>query len=409
MIILIAEDDPSIRQHIGGIVKEAGHKALFAEDGTAAWKILKEHEINLVISDWVMPGIEGPALCRMIREADFPRYIYSILLTSKDRSEDYVAGLESGADDYIAKPINKEELAVRIRSGQRIVDLEDNLKRSHMQLLQSEKMASIGQLAAGVAHEINNPTGFVSSNLKMLQEYHPDIHELFRGYQAALGQARQVLEGREGAGNLLAEMDRLAEKAQEKQIDYILDDVGDLIKESREGTERIKRIVQDLKSFAHPGDEEKSYADINGELDSVLNVLTFELKHRIKINKEYGDIPEVLCYPHKLNQTFMNLLINGAQAIPETGEITIKTSVAGDFIEVAISDTGKGIPEKNLSRIFEPFFTTKEVGTGTGLGLYVVYQIIEGIGGEIKVRSTCGKGTTFLLRIPMTEMERIEN
>ncbi|MCK4485579.1 MAG: GHKL domain-containing protein [Desulfobacterales bacterium] len=184
-------------------------------------------------------------------------------------------------------------------------------------------------------------------------------------------------------------------------IDFVLDDIPNLMKESQEGAERIKKIVIDLKDFAHPGDQELKYADINRSLDSTLNIVWNELKYKSTVTKDYGDLPQVRCYPQQLNQVFMNLLVNAAQAIEKQGEINIMTRALDGKVEIAISDTGSGIPEENLSRIFDPFFTTKEVGKGTGLGLNVAYNIIKKHKGAIDVESEVGKGTTFTIRIPV--------
>ena len=282
-----------------------------------------------------------------------------------------------------------------------------NLKNMQAQLVQSEKMASIGQLAAGVAHEINNPTGFISSNLNVLADYDMDIRSLIEQYRALVsdlkaetGTTASAGEGRSSTSEHLA---GIAEIEKEVDIDFILNDTPNLIKESQDGADRIKKIVISLKDFAHPGKQELNYADINSNLDSTLNIVWNELKYNATIIKEYGQIPEVLCYPQQLNQVFMNILVNAAQAIEKQGEIKIATRVLDGKVEIKISDTGSGIPEENLSKIFDPFFTTKEVGKGTGLGMNVAYNIIQKHKGTIDIESAVGVGTTFTIRIPIEE------
>jgi signal transduction histidine kinase len=184
-------------------------------------------------------------------------------------------------------------------------------------------------------------------------------------------------------------------------LDFILGDTANLIKECQEGAERIKKIVTDLKDFAHPGADKMKYADINKGLDSTLNIVWNELKYKTTVTKEYADLPEVKCYPQQLNQVFMNILLNAAQAIEKEGEIKIVTRAFDGYAEINISDTGMGIPKEKLSKIFDPFFTTKEVGKGTGLGLSVSYNIIKKHNGTIDVESTVGKGTAFTVRIPV--------
>jgi PAS domain S-box-containing protein len=274
-------------------------------------------------------------------------------------------------------------------------------KKIEFRLLQSEKMASIGQLSAGVAHEINNPTGYVSSNLKTMSEYFDGLMGVLSRYHRLLAGVRNLAEKTEAQGELsqlLAEIELLE---REIDMDYILKDTPALIRESLEGTERIKEIVRSLKNFAHPGEDRLIYSDINGNIDSTLNIVWNELKYKATVTRDYGELPEVQCYPQQLKQVFMNMLVNAAQAIKTKGGITIRTRSAGGNAEISISDTGAGIPKENICRIFDPFFTTKEVGKGTGLGLNVAYNIVKKHHGTIDVTSKVGEGTTFTIRLPV--------
>ena len=196
-------------------------------------------------------------------------------------------------------------------------------------------------------------------------------------------------------------MEQILTLEKEIDIDYLLEDVSSLVEESHEGLERIKTIVTDLKNFAHPGDDELRLADINKNLDSTLNVVWNELKYKATVRREYGQIPLIPCIAQQLNQVFLNLLVNAAQAIKEKGEICIRTQSDNGYVEIQISDTGEGIPPENLPKIFDPFFTTKDVGKGTGLGLHMVYSIVKRHNGTIDVQSEVGKGTTFTVRLPM--------
>ncbi|MBI1921305.1 MAG: PAS domain-containing protein [Geobacter sp.] len=262
------------------------------------------------------------------------------------------------------------------------------LAATHNQLVQQEKMASIGQLAAGVAHEINNPIGFVNSNLGTLSKYVGRLAE-FMDFQ------EQVV------AECPASLERISAKRAELKIDRILNDAGELIRESLEGTDRVRRIVQDLKSFSHAEEEESKPADINDCLDSTVNIVWNELKYKVTLVKEYGELPLVTCWPQQLKQVFMNLLMNAAQSIERQGEIRIRTWQEGGSVLVSVSDTGCGMPAEQLERIFEPFFTTKEIGKGTGLGLSISYDIVKKHGGDIFVTSEVGKGTTFTIRLPV--------
>ncbi|WP_431825508.1 histidine kinase [Burkholderia sp. F1] len=263
------------------------------------------------------------------------------------------------------------------------------LEETHVQLLQSEKLASIGQLAAGVAHEINNPIGFVSANLNTLKTWVRGLLAVVAAHEAAM--PRHDAETRVA----LTAAGRVAD------IDYIRGEIATLIDESIDGTMRVRRIVQDLRDFSRPGSDEWSVVDIHAGLESTLNVVHNELKYKADIVREYGDVPHVECLPSQLNQVFMNLLVNAAQAIPGRGVITIRTTSDGDHVTIAISDTGKGMPPDIMRRIFDPFFTTKPVGQGTGLGLSVSHGIIERHRGVIDVTSEPGCGSTFSIRLPI--------
>jgi two-component system NtrC family sensor kinase len=262
------------------------------------------------------------------------------------------------------------------------------------QVLQQEKMASIGQLAAGVAHEINNPMGFIISNLNTLKRYLDRVSEYMTVQTAAVQRCSEKC----GNSNILAE---IAETRKALKIDYITGDLDNLIKESLEGADRVKKIVQDLKNFSRVDESEFKTADINAGLESTINIVWNELKYKATLVKEYGDIPLTVCNPGQLNQVFMNMLVNAAHAIEKQGEIRIRTWFERGLINIAISDSGTGISQENQRRIFEPFFTTKEVGKGTGLGLSIAYDIIKKHNGIMKVDSEVGKGTTFTISIPV--------
>ncbi len=266
------------------------------------------------------------------------------------------------------------------------------LKTTQSSMLQREKMASIGQLAAGVAHEINNPMGFISSNLCTLDKY---INR-FSDYINAQTEAVESFKSAEVS-------ERLKEMRNKLKLDYILKDIRPLIEESEEGAERVKKIVQNLRTFSRVDESECKSVDIHECIESTLNIVWNELKYKTTVIKDYGKLPLIRCYPQQLNQVFMNLLVNAAQAIENQGEIKIKTWRDGGTVNISISDTGCGIPQDKINRVFEPFFTTKEVGKGTGLGLSISYDIVKKHNGEITVESEVGKGTSFTVMIPFTD------
>ena len=283
--------------------------------------------------------------------------------------------------------------------------LHDELKQTQRQLVQSEKLASIGQLAAGVAHEINNPIGFVQSNLGSLERYFQQLMKLLEGYQegeALLGANSDACTGS------IAWLQQIREIRNDIELDYLKEDIPALLRESTEGIVRVKKIVADLKDFSRIDiKNEWEWADLRTGLDSTLNVVSNEIKYRADVVKDYGDLPQVRCLPSQLNQVFMNLLVNAAQATPENtrGTITLRCGTESAGVWVEIADTGAGIAAENLKRIFDPFFTTKPVGKGTGLGLSLAYGIVQKHGGLIDVMSEFGVGTTFRISLPIEPPE----
>jgi two-component system NtrC family sensor kinase len=298
-----------------------------------------------------------------------------------------------------SKRITQELLASQqmLKTKNRELDEANrDIKAKQSQLLQQEKMASIGQLAAGIAHEINNPMSFILGNINALKAYTQKI----RGYITAQSDMIQELNKKCGSQD---KQDSLQKLNTDLKLDFILSDLDNLIRESLEGADRIKRIVQDLKTFSRTDETEFNMADINAGIESTLNIAWNELKYKATVAKEYGVIPATKCYAGQLNQVFLNLLVNAANAIETTGEIRIKTWANAGRIYVSISDNGCGIPVEIQTKIFEPFFTTKEVGKGPGLGLSIAYDIIRMHKGDIKVESAPGKGTTFTISIPIVK------
>ncbi|MDD5330874.1 MAG: bacteriohemerythrin, partial [Sulfuricella sp.] len=271
------------------------------------------------------------------------------------------------------------------QSHEELKALNGKLADAQGQLLQSEKLASIGQLAAGVAHEINNPIGFVNSNLGTMGNYLESLFKLVESFESVAASARE-----KGVSTQSVEQVK-------KAIDYefLKEDLDSLLKESRDGVQRVRRIVQDLKDFSHVDEAEWQWADINRGIESTLNVAWPEIKYKAEVEKDYGVLPEILCLPQQLNQVFMNILVNAAQAIDGQGKITIRTAAADGGVCTTFSDTGKGMPADVVKRIFDPFFTTKPIGKGTGLGLSLAYGIVQKHKGRIEVDSEPGKGTTF--------------
>ena len=264
-------------------------------------------------------------------------------------------------------------------------------RENDIRLLQHDKLAAIGQLAAGVAHEINNPMGFIMANLTILKQYSATMVQYIKSFEEIT--AADLSDGSQSA---------LQETRKLLDIDYIINELPPLLAESTEGAKRIRRIVLDLKDFARLDEQEIKEADLNQLVESTVNMVRGEIKYVASLDLQLCELPPLLfCHPQQINQVISNLLINAAQAIDKQGVITIRTFQAGSWVILSVTDTGKGIPRELHNRIFDPFFTTKDVGKGTGLGLSISYDIIKKHGGEITVASEVGSGSTFTIKLPV--------
>ncbi|MDR7869013.1 MAG: ATP-binding protein [Sporomusaceae bacterium] len=314
---------------------------------------------------------------------------------------DYFQPVDISSRDEIGRlAVSFNEMAADLQkttvSKARLEEALRQLQLVQAQLIQQEKLAGIGQLAAGVAHEINNPMAFIISNLEILRQY-TDKLEQFIALQAVALNDLVNDGGEKAAAEVIASVGNVRRSL---KIDHVLGDTRDLIDETLDGAARVKNIVHDLQGFAR-SDQVRKMANINNGIEATVNVIGSELKNVAAVTKDLGELPLTSCNPGQLNQVFMNLLINAAQAIESFGEIHIKTWATDDKIFISVADSGRGISAANINRIFEPFFTTKEVGKGSGLGLSVSYDIIRNHGGEIGVESEEGKGTTFTVVLPI--------
>jgi two-component system NtrC family sensor kinase len=312
---------------------------------------------------------------QQIAEGDFKQRVeflgeFSVAFNSM------VEALAQARDDLVVK---NQELAAAY----------ENLKAAEAQLLQQEKMASIGQLAAGIAHEINNPMGFIMSNLGSLRSYGETMGEYMRGVEQLLAKAPAPIKA------------ALAEVHTRLDMDFLLEDIPNLVTESVTGGKRVRDIVQSLKSFSHVDEAEVQQSDINQCIENTLAAIENTLKSKATVQRDFGELPAIECRPHLLSQLFLNLLTNAVQAISGQGEIRIQTRRDGETVVITVADTGCGIPPEIVGRVFEPFFTTRPVGQGTGLGLAMAYDIVKQHDGSIEVASTVGSGTTFTIRLPI--------
>ncbi len=391
--ILIIDDEPGMRKTLSDVLKIKGYHVFVAKDGAEGLALLKENPVNLAVIDLGLPDIPGLALLQQIK-AEYC-LIEVIILTGNATIDSAIEATNLGAFSYLTKPYVIDQLLLLIKRATEKQYSAVELRASQLQMFQSEKMASIGQLAAGVAHEINNPMGFILSNLSTLSKYTERLIDFM--------QTQSELLASSAAPNQLADLE---EKRKLLKLERIVKDVPQLISESLEGAERVKVIVQNLKTFSRKDEEQWKTADLNECLESTLNVVWNELKYKAEIHREYGDLPGLRCNPGQLNQVFMNLMINAVHAIETSGIIKVKSWFDQGSIYLAISDNGCGMPDEVRGKIFEPFFTTKEVGKGTGLGLSISYDIVRKHNGTIEVESEPGIGTTFTVILPCNDGEK---
>ena len=387
--VLVVDDTPDMRMLLGEILSD-DYRVLFACDGIEGEQAAIREQPDLIISDVMMPHMDGYELCRRIKQNPATARIPLVLLTAKASLDMKIEGLDLGADDYLSKPFDEKELKARARSLIKLRKLNQDLDKQNReleaayrelaavqgQLVQSEKMSSLGQLVAGLAHEINNSINAVYNGIKPLAN---NAHALEKTVLAQAGSQVQH-----------AEVDKLFRK------------IFSLSKVIESGASRAMRIVADLRTFSHPGNEDFSDFDLHEALDMCVNLLSNQIRDRVVVDREYGPESTVFGPSGQLNQVFMNILNNAQQAINGKGTITITTKREDEWMLVSFRDTGGGIPDEIKNKIFDPFFTTKEPGVGTGLGLSLSYGIVSKLGGAIQCCSNMGEGTEFTVRFPIT-------
>lgn len=405
--ILIVDDEPQILKMFAEYLSEL-YECTTAASADEALTHLAVDTYALVLVDVLMPGRNGIELLREV--ATKYSDTAAIMVSGVDRPQRVLDALRLGAFDYLIKPCEmgvlqmSVERALERRSLRRTAlkykaDLEtqniqlanskSELERLQAQIIHSEKMASLGQLAAGVAHELNNPAGFLYGNMDILKGSVAELEELFATYEK--------VTVAHNASQINASLET------ENNSQRVFNDLYSIISDCLEGAERIQDIVQNLRLFSRLDEAEYKQINLSEGIDSTIRLLSgYYMSGRIVLHREYGELPPVGCYAGQLNQVWMNLLKNAAQSIANRGEVFISSGLEDEWVVVRIRDTGGGIPKEQLQRIFDPFFTTKPVGEGTGLGLSISYGIIERHGGKITVASKLGSGTTFTVRIPLS-------
>ncbi len=436
-IVLIVDDTPNNLEVLSEALADAGIEVAISTSGESALKLLEYTSISLVLLDVMMPGLDGFETCKRLKDDQSTCDIPVIFMTALSDTLDKVKGLNLGAVDYITKPFQKEEVIARVRTqlkmrhlmktlesqnhqlkgfneqlerkvAERTAKLSQslqNLKQAQLQLVQQEKMSALGNMMAGIAHEINNPVGFIKGNIQPASNYVMDLFELIDLYHQKLPDPD----------------DDLLEKIEDIDLEYIQEDLPKLLDSMRLGVERIRDISNSLRTFSRADRDEKVPYDIHEGLDSTSMILRHRLKGssqrpEIEVVKNYGSISDILCFPSQLNQVFMNILANAIDALEDANQgksfheikanpnrITIQTELMEEAgqVEIRITDNGVGMPEEVQTKIFDHLFTTKAVGKGTGLGMAIAYQIItEKHGGLLTVDSVLGKGSEFRIKLP---------
>ena len=412
--ILVVDDTHTNLKILFDLLSNQGYRVAIAKNGEAALEKLESYLPELILLDVMMPGIDGFETCKRLKDNPNTQDIPVIFMTALSDSGNKVKGLNAGAVDYITKPINDEEVLARIEIHLQLKNLKtlegmvnertteltetlENLKRAQVQLVQKEKMSSLGKLVAGVAHEINNPVNFIHGNLKHIQQYSLGLLQLVELYQKHYPQPEKEIQ----------------DYTEELELEFLQEDLSKIISSMTIGSNRIRQIVLSLRNFSRLDEAEFKPVNLHEGIESTLLILQHSLKASsknpaIEVIRKYSELPMVECYSSKLNQVFMNILANAIDALEESIDsgnkeptIVISTSeLLNKWVEIRIADNGNGISEETSSKIFDPFFTTKPIGSGTGLGLSISHQIItDKHGGKLECYSTLGEGTEFVIQI----------
>ena len=414
-LILIVDDTPTNIDVIREALEDQGFEVAIAISGERALQQVAQEIPDLILLDVMMPGIDGFETCQRLKSLPLIQNVPVIFMTALSDTDNKVKALELGAVDYVTKPFEAQEVLARVRTHFKLHRLTQTLEQEvnkkvselqsiQMQLVQSEKMSALGNLVAGVAHEINNPIGFLNSSINNANDYVQDLLDYIALYQQHHPQAASPVQ----------------EKAEAIDLEFLTEDLPKLLNSMQGAGDRITGISASLRTFSRADTEHKVRANLHEGLDSTLLILKYRLKANefrpeIEVIKNYGNLPEIDCFPGQLNQVFMNIIANAIDIFDEMAQtlsfqelvvhpqqLTICTAISKNHVEISIQDNGKGMTEEIKAKIFDHLFTTKAVGKGTGLGLAIARQIVvEKHGGSLTVQSELGQGTQFCIRLPM--------
>ncbi|MEH2067231.1 MAG: response regulator [Nostoc sp.] len=411
-IVLVVDDNPANLQVLSSFLDRSSFEVWAARSGEKALGRLENDDLpDLILLDVMMPGLDGFETCKQLKSNPRVQDIPVIFMTALAETADKVKGLQLGAVDYITKPFQYEEVLVRIENHLKLRNLtktliakNTELEQTQTHLIQAEKVAALGQLTAGIAHEVNNPINFIAGNLNFMEKYVQEIVSLLHLYQKYLPNPP----------------DEIQTAIQKNDINFLLNDLFKIIQSMQVGTSRVIEIVSSLNNFSRHREAGKKLANLHEGIESTLLILGHRFKanaHRpaIQIIKEYGNLPLIKCFPGEINQVFMNLISNAIDAIEEThknksfpeislhpGVIKLQTEVIGKQVIFRIADNGSGINKADQTKIFNAFYTTKPVGKGTGLGLSIAYQIVvNNHHGKLTYNSNPGEGIEFIIELPI--------
>lgn len=426
MKILVVDDDKFNLTVANNFIKEISieYQVTSCNNPTEVERLMKENNFDIVLLDIVMPEMDGINVLKQIRANSEYDNVQILMLTSLTDSYSFKKCFECGADDYINKPIKDIEFFARFKAAAKtrynalmlkdmferikkqnkdLKELNKILKEAQFHMIQKEKLAAIGELAAGVAHEINNPLGYVGSNLEVLSNFILRLQEMITEYKKLL----KSISSNDNVIEINKVVTDIKTVESKLKIDFVLKELEEIINDSRDGVNRVSKIVKSLQNFAKTSfEDEMILNDLNIIIDEAILLLNNDLRKVARIEKKYGVIPNILCNRSQMGQVILSLITNSLQAIRSQnrldGEIIIETFKEKDMVCCSITDDGSGIEEGIINKIFNPFFTTKEVGTATGIGLSISYDtIVKRYNGEFNVESIPGKKTIFTFKFPI--------